>query len=204
MQKASLLLIYHDLEKNDPYTGCFQDHIQQRFPANEQVSMSSIFSLANEREPENVLQCVINKDQNSVVGIVWEERDTEQEYSCLWYLATSTSGNGLGTRIYHDICNRNHELGIRVLLFEVEHPDHAVDRDLARRRIAWYQRQGALLCKNIHYRQAVGWKVGVMPPTTMYLMCHQIAPVASSRLIEMIYDCFADGIENTVKTLILE
>jgi hypothetical protein len=65
--------------------------------------------------------------------------------------------------------NRN----IETLVFEVEKPEvmgaeSSEAAHIARRRIDWYQRQGARLLDGIRYVQSVGWQ----PPVEMNLMFH--------------------------------
>lgn len=70
----------------------------------------------------------------------------------LVYLATDPErrNRGLGTTLYREAVSRMFAAGCRCVVFEVESPEavgalNPADGELARRRMAWYRRNGALL-----------------------------------------------------------
>lgn len=189
-----MMLHYHDLAGvSDPYTGVFLDRIQQSFPPNEQMSMSSILGSISERSEGQILQVVLSASppDGIPVGMIWEERSQEPPYTLLWYLAAVEKGGGIGTRIYQDLRERTRASGLRAILFEVERPDCTPDPETAIRRIAWYRRNGARLCRNIEYHQTVGWQ----PPVPMYLMVDTLdSEMPDKEVLSMLEDAFGNDV----------
>jgi hypothetical protein len=79
-------------------------------------------------------------------------------------------GRGLGAAIYGLLWERLAAAGYARLMFEVERPDVVegdAARQLAERRIGFYQRLGARVLSGVEYWQSVGPH---QPPVLMHLM----------------------------------
>jgi GNAT superfamily N-acetyltransferase len=82
----------------------------------------------------------------------------------LVYLATSPDrrADGLGTAMYREVMRRMHGAGCRTVSFEVEIPEVVTRRaspaagEWARRRLAWYRRNGARLLGGVYAAAGIG------------------------------------------------
>ena len=94
----------------------------------------------------------VQLDSESTIGIA-VILPMSVDWQFLEYFAVDSSirGKGYGTALWEAML---HEDAVRRLIFEVEDPDDATDpaeREIRRRRIAFYQRLGATLVDHVHY-----------------------------------------------------
>jgi GNAT superfamily N-acetyltransferase len=118
--------------------------------------------------------------------------------AALWYLAVTPEhrGKGIGSKVYQEIRQRiaRDDPRTKALFYEVEDPDttHAAEeRQLAIRRIAFYQSNGAQLLRGIHYTQSVGWQ----PPIPMHLMVHPYQEIEVDEVFELAQSIFQDALQ---------
>jgi ribosomal protein S18 acetylase RimI-like enzyme len=182
---------------NDPKLGPLMNIVQSSFPANEQMRWSWWIDLLRElshNAPSSAHRVLLaaTEDENpdalaDVVGMAHYEIEpsdsapTAPGICFLYYLAVApgTRSKGIGSALYRQIVERTLTNGdCTVLLFEVEDPAEmaktsAEAKELAERRIAFYQRNGARLLNGIHYELHVGWQ----PPVPMRIMLHSLVPL---------------------------
>lgn len=191
----------------DPNLPAVLDLYQTAFPPNEQMRLSWWVRLLNElseqngpAQPERLLYAALSDTDTAqdVVGFAYCEGHGAQGAAYLMYLATRDDlrGQGIGARMYQQILAElfaNH--GVQRVVFEVEKPEIAAHEsteasEFARRRIAWYERQGACLLEGIHYTQSVGWQ----PPLTMHLMFHSAVSIAPEQAFSAATALFGDTV----------
>jgi GNAT superfamily N-acetyltransferase len=152
------------------------DIYQESFPLREQMRVSWWLRFLRDKEAGEAddRRLVVLAEEGRVAAFAYYELEARAGY--LWYLATRADlrGGGLGARLFNEVREAVFAAGRDYLLFEVELPEEAArfsaeEAALARRRIAWYQKHGALLVGGVEYIQDVGWQ----PPYPMALM---IAP----------------------------
>jgi len=162
---------------HDPLLPAWLDLYETAFPANERLLVSHFIRLLKKKgngESANVWLSALLKDSNPLAGMAVYQIVPKQSIAYLWYIAIypKVRNQGLGSGYYLEIVANAFELGGKMLFFEVEIPDLAEDEETksyARRRIAFYQRNGAALLTGVHYMQSVGDHV---PCHQMHLMVH--------------------------------
>ena len=129
------------------------DIYQQSFPMREQMPFSWWIEFLQakargEGKSRHLLALLEGEDDERRVGAFAYYED-EEDGVFLWYLATQPDrrGGGMGARLFREIADRTFQRG-HYLFFEVELPEEAgrfseAEAEFARRRIAWYQRNGA-------------------------------------------------------------
>nr|CAA9274270.1 hypothetical protein AVDCRST_MAG63-3186 [uncultured Armatimonadetes bacterium] len=185
---------------------------QRSFPPREQMPLSWWVDLLNAREnspsspgdgTRRVLLAVVapQDDPNEdVCGMAYYEAFAcgGERIGWLYYLAVDPRrrGGGIGRDAYRDVAERvQGEDGCGVLFFEVEDPaevartQDAAAADLARRRIAWYRRNGARRLSGVRYIQSVGWQSGF----EMGLMLHAFAEIAPERAFALVRAALENG-----------
>jgi ribosomal protein S18 acetylase RimI-like enzyme len=190
----------------DPALPEVLDLYQTSFPPNEQMRLSWWIQLLNElslqsgpEQPERLLYAALETGADDVVGFAYCEVYKAQLVGFLMYLATRADlrGQGVGAEVYQqvveELCPRR---GSEILLFEVEKPEVMAAESpqaeqLARRRIGWYQRQGARLLEGIRYVQSVGWQ----PPVEMALMFHNGAVLSPTEAFSRAETIFGSDVE---------
>lgn len=165
------------------------DFYQQSFPANEQMRLSwwvrNLQKLGGGEALDGTL-LALRDDTGTVVGMAYYEiaGDEMSPLGFLWYLATDPTrrNQGLGSAAYQAIVARLLDTeGCLAMIFEIEIADDVAQRlphepeasDFARRREAWYKRNGAVKLTGVHYEQSVGWQ----PAIPMSLMLHSRQPL---------------------------
>lgn len=135
---------------------------------------------------------------NAILGIAYYQVGLcEDEVGCLWYLATTGTerNRGYGAQIYRAICAGVRERH-KLMFFEVEIPELAEQRaaegDIAARRIAWYERQGAQQLLGVRYIQSVDTTDTLLP---MRLMVHKFAEMSVEEVYRLAKQLFGDGLE---------
>jgi len=149
------------------------------FPPNERMTLSYFEQILVRREvddPLHILAMMDPEDQNHVVCIAHYEVDIARKLSILRYLATGAGlrGNGFGAEMYLAVRDRSRTDGADLMVFEVEIPAVTAGTspetaELARRRIQWYGRLGAVMVHGIRYTLDVD---STDERTPMYLMVH--------------------------------
>ena len=170
----------------DPNLPFVMDILQQSFPPNEQMRLSwwinrlnAITEGMSTDGEKYTLLAVVNPQTEEVVGFAYYETyaaPPEKSIAYLYYLAMhpETRGQGIGATTYAALMQRilDQEKN-RLVVFEVEKPEvletlSPNDAEIARRRVRWYQRNGARLLNGVYYSQSVGWQ----PEVEMNVMFH--------------------------------
>lgn len=172
------------------------DIFQQSFPLREQMPISWWIGFLRDKEQgsgEHRHLLGAEKDGELIAFAYYED---EEDGAYLWYLATRSDqrGGGVGARLFQEVARRAFDRG-RYLFFEVELPEEAEkhspqEGEIARRRIAWYRRQGARLLGGIDYVQDVGWQ----PPYRMTLMLAAPEPLTPEAALEIATGLLGDAV----------
>jgi len=138
------------------------------FPDNERMSEQyflRMFSEKANRETDDkhvLIMCEGQGAGTKPVGMAYYELERDLSIAFLWYLAIHQGirNKGYGTAFYTELVTRMRNDGAKLLVFEVEVPElaearSAEDAEWARRRIAWYRRQGARVLEGVEYYQRV-------------------------------------------------
>lgn len=184
-------------EVADPLFPDWLELYETAFPPREKLLVSTLLRLLEEAgrsgataQPHFV---ALQNANGELVGMMMYETKAEQGAAVLWYVAVRPAerGKGLGGLLYQELIRRLERAAFEALLFEVEIPrgKHAAE---ARRRIAFYRRQGASLLEGIHYLQDVGWR---QPPTRMHLMVHPLWPLDPGQAYELAERAFGPAVK---------
>lgn len=188
---------FHHLKSpTDPLLEPWLDLYQTAFPMEEQVLVSAVLRAFRQEKQE--LDAVLVGE--SFLGLTWVERAAK--YAVLWYVAIAESQrrHGYGGRVLELLKTRAKQEGAKVLFLEVEQPELAPDPELARRRIAFYQRHGGLLIEGAAYRSRTGWQ----PDIPMHLIAIPlVSDLRSHDLRVLLLDAFAGGLTHLPDPLIL-
>jgi GNAT superfamily N-acetyltransferase len=134
--------------------------------------------------------------RGAFAGMVRYQLLPEAGAAFLWYLAVEPHlrSTGLGSKVYRELLQRVDNGVIKALVFEVEIPelqDHEDGRQLARRRIEFYRRQGARLLRGIDYLQYVG---SHQVPTPMHLMVHPLQELTAAQAFALAKAVYQDAL----------
>ncbi|HVK02857.1 MAG TPA: GNAT family N-acetyltransferase [Armatimonadaceae bacterium] len=179
----------------------------ESFPLHEQMSVPFWFEtvLSLPLPDTHLLAVVDDETDGATVGMVFYQTvagaggDNAPPVALLWYLCTrgDRRGAGLGAAAYQTLVRTLFANGIAALVFEVEIPEEAGAQEhggeaaeMARRRIAWYRRNGARVLEGVRYLQSVD---NGSEPTPMHLMVHTPAPVTPDEAYALA--CAATGEE---------
>ncbi|MCC7495873.1 MAG: GNAT family N-acetyltransferase [Fimbriimonadaceae bacterium] len=186
-------------ELTDPRLPDFLDAIATGFPADEQMPPGYYLRLLARRAAGDPAAAAMHlatahDDAARWVGLtMWEE---SEPLSCLWYLwvAPSERNRGIGAAIYQAVVARCQ--ASRGLIIEVERPDFLAPNSpacaFAKRRIGFYQRQGAVLLPDLVYRQSCGRDD--QPARLMYLMVHPFQPLTPADLEQAARDHMGEDV----------
>lgn len=184
---------------HDPNLLPWFDLYQDAFPLPEQMRISSVLrALAKMEAGDTCIAfrhfAVESAEGAQFAGLAWYQLESES-VAYLWYLAVATNlrSQGLGSRAYRLLVEELQTRGIRILLYEIEHPeDPQAEAKMALRRRGFYQRNGAWCAVNVPYTQSVGWQ----PPMRMWLMAHSLTPdVTETEMTTALYQAFAENAE---------
>jgi GNAT superfamily N-acetyltransferase len=177
------------------------------FPENERMSERYFLQMFEEKargegHDKHMLIMLESQETGTVpVGMSYHEFDRELGVGFLWYLAIQreSRNKGYGTAFYAELIKRAKSDGARLLAFEVEIPELAAAKsaenaEWARRRIAWYRRQGAFVLEGVEYYQEVDTGVA---PTRMFLMLHPLAPIDAEQGFSLARALFPDTLQQT-------
>jgi GNAT superfamily N-acetyltransferase len=164
---------------DDPHLLPWMELYELAFPPNERLLISDMLEIARAQaqdgpHTEYLLSALAGGE---FAGLVHYETFPQLGLAGLWGLATRPAirGQGLGAAIYDALWQRLRADGCRGLILEVERPDMThgeAARQLAVRRIRFYQRLGARLLTGVEYLQTVGPH---QPPLPMHVMIHAAA-----------------------------
>jgi GNAT superfamily N-acetyltransferase len=207
-----MTLYLHEIESlfDDRLPGVL-DIYQESFPPREQMRLSWWVQLlrqktaGQESDEGRHLVAIVRADDDQVVGMAYYETYPLAEggggsaVGYLWYLATRSDlrGQRIGAGAYAALIERIlGQAGCRAVVFEVEIPEEAArfsegEAEFARRRIAWYQRNGAKLLRGIRYVQDVGWQ----PPVPMHLMIHSRDAIDAGAAFTLVQTVLEDAVE---------
>ncbi|MCS6776920.1 MAG: GNAT family N-acetyltransferase [Chloroherpetonaceae bacterium] len=195
-------LVVHEIHsEQDPLWPQWQAIYRESFPDHERMSEAFFTEKlrAHSTGPARDFHLLaMASPAGEVAGIACYELRRLSRAGVLWYLATRAHqrNRGYGAMLYAEITRRLRSAGASALFLEVEIPEivaaQGEDRaQWAARRIAWYQRQGALLLTGIHYLQHVDQP---FPPVPMHLMVHPLEPLDASRACAMAADLFGSAL----------
>jgi ribosomal protein S18 acetylase RimI-like enzyme len=159
---------------------------ERAFPPEERVPVEEHL---RELRPDSDAALLAAEDEaGNLLGLA--RYDLYEHAAYLYYLAVDEAVRslGLGSLIYQEILRRLGDTAPQLtgMVFEVEHPDHAADPDLARRRIRFYQRLGAKLLRGIRYLQEIPGQ----PPVPMHLMVHPFRPLTPEQALSLAEELF--------------
>ncbi len=165
------------------------------FPENERMSdnfFEDVFSQKglNEDNTITVLAVVDSEDPFAVLGIVVHEIVEEERYAFVWYLAVAEEyrSSGIGSGVYSQLLAQFKSRNCDCLLYEVEIPEEGDStHSQARRRIKFYERQGARVLGGYHYMQSVD---NGSDPIPMYIMIHLFRTLDFNEMFDACKSCF--------------
>lgn len=183
-----------DLE--DPHFFDWLDLYETAFPPSEKLLVSTLLKILrriSSGEETALHMSVLQDTSTSFMGMMVYEARPEDEIATLWYFAIKPSerNKGLGTIAYQALLKHLDPAVYRAMVFEVEIPSEE-NAEEARRRIAFYRRQGALMLEGIEYWQHIGWH---HPPTLMHIMVHPIQPLNPEQAFALAQRALGDAVQ---------
>lgn len=175
------------------------DLYETAFPPHEKMLVSEHLKILRQKEAglegQHHLLAVLDQHAH-FAGLLRYQVLPEVGAAYLWYLAIEPRlrNSGLGSRVYQALIQRLVDAHLKMLVFEVEIPElqqHEAGQGTARRRIGFYQRQGARLVHGVDYLQYVG---SHQPPTPMHLMVHPLVPLSPGDAFELAKFIFKDAL----------
>jgi ribosomal protein S18 acetylase RimI-like enzyme len=157
------------------------DLFETAFPPHEKVLVSNhLQAIKMQARGEDIQEHFLAAldDHHALTGMARYQLFPETRAAFLWYLATTLAARnlGLGGKIYDHILSIIDPSQYQVMFLEVEMPEEAENealRLLAKRRIGFYRRHGAVQLNGIHYLQTVGPH---QPQTPMHILVHPFQP----------------------------
>ncbi len=179
----------------DPIFLEWLDLYETAFPPGEKLLVSTLLKMLKQGVGEVTPPSHFIALQNAsggFVGMMLYHANPGDGFALLWYLAIQPPerSSGLGTAAYQELLRRLDPTTYEALFLEVEIP-RKENAEEAKRRIAFYRRQGAFLLEGIHYLQFIGWH---HPPTPMHLMVHPLRPLDPERAYGLAEIAFGDAI----------
>ncbi|NLH98443.1 MAG: GNAT family N-acetyltransferase [Chthonomonadales bacterium] len=163
---------------SDPLYDRWLDVYQRSFPLQQQVPVS-VHNAAlrpggmGARDVRYVV--CMGEDDGECLGMAHFELFKADGTAALWYLAVAPDrrNEGIGGWMYDSIMHtmQSEDPACKACVIEVELPDKCADPDLATRRIAFYERHGAVWLRGCASLVDVGWQ----PPLKMGVMVHPFA-----------------------------
>lgn len=185
------------IDITDPNDDLFSDWLdlyETSFPPEEKILVSSFLWILKEKakgtRADSHIQAVLD-EQNTVVAALRYDLGKELGIAYGWYIAVhpDARNRGIGAECFNEVIRRASEVGLRAFVFEVEVPEHFDDperEELARRRIDFYRRQGALLLGGVRYIQ----QIRNQPAIPLHIMVVPIEPIAPQEALEMAQKLF--------------
>jgi GNAT superfamily N-acetyltransferase len=166
------------------------------FPRSERMTWG-FFEKVIPAEERNHYVWAATQDDKFVALFSYGFDETEQSGNILflWYLATAPAlrNQGIGHQVMTEIKRLAQEAGCSAVVFEVNIPSeasNAEDAEFDRRRIGFYQRQGAFLIEGIHYEQSVDQPDE--KPIPMHLMLIPLCTLDSPAIEDIILSMEAE------------
>ena len=161
---------------DDPLLLPWLDLYETAFPPEERVFTSRLLSGVKSPGEYHMLAAV--DESGGLAGLAFYNEVPEAQAAFLWYLAVQPElrGHGIGAWLYSAVLQRldKHD---RAMFLDVEIPEemHApAEREMAARRIRFYQRLGARLLGGVRFVQKVE---AHLPTISTYLVVHPIQPM---------------------------
>ena len=181
-------------DPNDDLFMPWLDLYETSFPPEEKVLVSSFLWILKEKakgtRPNSHIQAVLD-EQDTFVAAIRFDLGKEPGIAYGWYIAVhpNARNRGIGSECFNEVVRRASDAGLRAFVFEVEAPEHFDDPErqkLARRRIEFYRRQGALLLGGVRYIQ----QIINQPAIPLNIMIKPIEPVTPQEALEMAQKLF--------------
>ncbi len=183
------------------------DLYEVSFPPQERVLVSDhlrvLIEKASGRDRDAYLLAAVN-EAGDLIGMIRCHLVSECRVAHLWYLAVvpDMRSKGIGAICYNEVRERSRQAGMRAMLFEVDIPELAGSEEAeapARRRIAFYRRQGAYLLGGIDYMQSIGPH---QAPVPMHIMAHPFNAIDPEEAFELARALFGESVvQSRVLTL---
>ena len=180
----------------DPFFFDWLDLYETSFPPNEKMLVSDILKILDKNNANNVndsthLIALIDTNKNCIGMMLYYTQKTNKT-AWLWYMAINpkVQSKGLGTYLYQELVKLLNTYKYKALFLEVEIPDEE-NFNQAKRRIHFYEKQGATLIKNIDYIQDIGWHT---PPTPLSLMIQCFQPLDDIETFNLAKKMFGDAV----------
>lgn len=187
---------------DDPLLLPWLDLYEVSFPPQERVLVSDhlrvLIEKANGRARDAYLLAAVN-EAGDLIGMIRYHLASDCRVAHLWYLAVvpDMRSKGIGAICYNEVRDRARQAGMRAMLFEVDIPVLPGTEEAeapARRRIAFYQRQGAYLLGGIGYMQSIGPH---QAPVPMHIMVHPFEPIDSKEAFELAKALFGESVQQS-------
>ncbi len=173
------------------------DLYETSFPPNERMLVSDILRVLNKNRANNERNSthfiVLLDESKACVGMMLYYTKQEEKIAWLWYMAIkpNVQSRGFGSYLYNELLKQLSSSGYKALFLEVEIPGEANSAQ-AERRIRFYEKQGAILLKDIDYLQDIGWHT---QPTQLFLMIQPLQHLGDTQTFELAKKMFGDAIK---------
>lgn len=163
---------------DDPLLMPWLDLYETAFPPEERVFTSRLLNGVKTQREYHMLAAV--DESGGLAGLAFYNELPEAQSAFLWYLAVlpDLRGQGIGAWLYQAVL-QHLDKNDRAMFLDVEIPEEMrtpAEREMAARRIRFYQRLGAYRLSGVRFVQ----KVEEHHPTiTPYLMVHPIQPMSA-------------------------
>ncbi len=192
---------------SDPHLPDFLDLYETAFPANERIPVSSIIRIlqAKERGEYRGEHFIVACDASDpVLGMALVDILPECAAAYLVYLAVDPDrrSGGIGRAMLDEIVKQSVEWNPETVavILEVDRPENSStgERELAERRIQFYERSGGRLLEGIEYTQRVDFFPEGRP---MHLMFIPLSELTAERAFEIGEYIFGEDLTRTGESL---
>ena len=177
----SYLALHPLFSLRDPFLGPWLDLYETAFPFEERVPISHFLEViaarADNRSTNEELIAVLD-EEDRFAGLLELNLNESLRAAGLYYFAVDPArrGQGLGAQIYAGMLQRCRRFGCDLVVFDLEDPADCPTPEaqaFARRRIEFYQRQGAQLLPGVSYRFR---REPTSPGAQLLVMAHFLEP----------------------------
>ena len=163
---------------DDPLLLPWLDLYETAFPAEERVFTSRLLSGVRSPGEYHMLSAV--DASGGLAGLAFYNEVPEAQAAFLWYLAVQPDlrGHGIGAWLYRAVL-QHMDKNDRAMFLDVEIPEEMhtpAEREMAARRIRFYQRLGGRLLGEVRFVQKVE---AHLPTISTYLIVHPIQPMSA-------------------------
>ena len=153
---------------------------------------------ADGRARDAYLLAAVNK-AGDLIGMIRYHLVPKCRVAHLWYLAVvpNMRSKGIGAICYNEVHDKSQQAGMRAMIFEVDIPELAGSEETAapaRRRIAFYRRQGAYLLGGIDYMQSIG---SHQTPIPMHIMVHPFDTIDPEEAFGLAKALFGESVKQS-------